>query len=154
MNNIKFRAWVKEEEKMVKVAAIAFEKNSFDTKSYVLGTAPHLYDIDNNCYTLEDCILLQYTGLQDYEGEDIYDRDIVEIQNTAETKTPYVSIVNLTPYGVLVDGHPLHVKAGIGGSRLLIDYIDYGEVNQYYKKCNKLGNIFENPELLKEGKFV
>lgn len=88
--------------------------------------------------------IMQYTGLKDDNGTEIYGGDIVEIQDDVETKTSYRSTVRITPYGVLVDGHPAHKAIGLGEDRLLADFC-------YYGKCKVLGNIYENPELLEVG---
>lgn len=101
----------------------------------------HLEDYDNLKY-------MWGTGLRDKNGEEIYDGDIVEIQDKTETNTSYISVVSLTSLGSIVEPHPAHKALGISKYRKLEDCIDYGVGYQYHLKCKIVGNIYENPELL------
>ncbi|MDO6353984.1 YopX family protein [Caloramator sp. CAR-1] len=95
-------------------------------------------------------VLMQYTGLKDDNGTEIYEGDIVEIHDTSETKNPYISQVYITYDGVLVDPHPVHKILGHDYSRRLSWFCDYGVGYEYFVKCKVIGNIYENPELLEE----
>ena len=65
------------QKELVKVNAIALNANCFDTKSYLHGSQPHLYDEDGVLHLLEDCELLQFTGLYDKNGQEIYEGDTI-----------------------------------------------------------------------------
>jgi len=90
--------------------------------------------------------------LQDNDGNDIYENDIVELHNPNETHTSYKSPVFFGSLGATVLYHPAHVKA-MGykdRGRLLKDYIRSG--GNFL--CRVIGNIVENPELLNDNQDV
>lgn len=102
-----------------------------------------------------ECVLLQFTGLYDDSGKEIYEGDIVKIQDKTETKTFYISEVLITCNGSIVKAHPSHVKLGHEHWRELSWYCDYGvgdENRMGYISCEVIGNIYQNPNLLLSNK--
>ena len=71
MREIKFRAWTGDD--MVDVSAIIFDEG---TK--VSPYEPHILDSHNDVHLLKDIELMQYTGLRDKNGTEIYEGDLVE----------------------------------------------------------------------------
>ena len=85
----------------------------------------------------------QFTGLFDDSGTEIYDGDIIEIQDSTETTTSYQSPVCITHDGALVKYHPAHVSMGEVGMRKLSSYCDYGYGGKYNVSCKIIGNVHE-----------
>lgn len=136
--DIKFRCWDKVNKQMFipiflmvdeksgnhEAADLDFEKNrKYDIDGYLDGG---LYT-DNN----EHWILMQFTGLKDKSGKEIYEGDIVKHRNGVH-KVEYVE--EFCSFQMGLSDHVLDQEVG-----------DYSEVEI-------IGNIYENPELLKEEK--
>ena len=76
MREIKFRAWATESKEMFYDVGIeGVEVTVFDE---ALGDWGILGDREENSM-LQHCILMQYTGLKDKNGKDIWEEDIVRI---------------------------------------------------------------------------
>jgi hypothetical protein len=114
---IKYRAFVERFKKMYDIKIIDFikEKVYFDEDTY-----RHFNEID----------LMQYTGLLDIDGKEIYEGDIVRINN----KTEDIGKVLFEDYGFSIET--------ADDSYWLSDFLS--------KDLFVLGNIYENPELLGE----
>lgn len=115
---IKFRAWNGYHKEMVPVHQLNFSDN-------IEGLIINDYDRQKRL------TLMQYTGLKDKDGTDIYEGDVVR-----------------TPAGVsevfwFVDGWAMkQVKTREG-------YMPLGWHGQFEREV--IGNIYENPELLPGG---
>lgn len=136
---IKFKAWEKSLKEIIPVYDIDFANKIINTNSA--------------WRTFDEVVLMQFTGLFDDNGEEIYDGYIVEIQDEFETKTSYVSSVIMTGEGSLVGSHPAHksIFTALGESELrhLSHFCGYGHGGKRGVSCKIIGNIYENPELVK-----
>lgn len=133
MREIKFRAWDKEEG-MINVARLDIADGSL-YKRLITGKA---YDYWN------DVILMQYTGLKDKNGTEIYEGDIIR---THENRIQKVIWNN--------NGFKLEYKfkrSYLGESYWEIRKdIELSETHNKRWGIKVIGNIYESPELLKEG---
>lgn len=122
---IKFRAWLKEDKKMVNIETIDFtdksiqylEKNEF-INAYLLRRV-----------SFDDVELLQYTGVKDKNNREIYEGDIVILNDTEEENRCIVKY----KYGsyILIDGDLRENLSNVEAKFLEV-----------------VGNIYENKNLL------
>ena len=121
----KFRAWLKNQKQMVKVNAIFFglELVEIEKKDKVY-TGQHFEDIE----------LLQYTGLKDKNGVEVFEGDILEQFGIRRVVKREMSC-----------GSCCSQVIGFGASgELHTDFIRFDE------EFEVIGNIYENKELLED----
>ena len=120
MKNIKFRAWDKINEEMIPWGRLL---NGYNLRNVFMG--PEMCGL----------ILMQYTGLKDKNGVEIYEGDVLYFE-------PYETHIN-DRVVQNIDGayHGRLIRSGY--SKLLAECL-------YETKV--IGNIYENPELLEEKK--
>lgn len=112
MREIKFRAWDKNNSDMV----------YFDLAGRIYAECAYLTDID------KDSIIMQYTGLLDKNGEEIYEGDIIEYP------------INQYPFDTFKKFRELVEWKS--------DSVSCGFKTLYFPKCEIIGNFYQNPELL------
>ena len=138
MREIKFRAWIKEDKKMINPRALYF----FD-KQLTCDYQEEVFRYINKPFSLEDCVLMQYTGIKDKKGREIYEGDIVKKGNLtgiAEFNTEDMGSCGCCwPefYGV---GFVIRVE---GSKEYFFGAMEIDE-------CEVVGNIYENPELIED----
>ena len=135
MREIKFRAWLKEDKKMVNVETMDFTDKSIQylKKSEI-----------NNAYILRresfvDVELMQYTGLKDKNGKEIYEGDIVLVK-LGGISIWYKTVIELKE-GALI-------ASLINREDCFYIFNPGFDSNDF----EVIGNIYENKNLLEENK--
>ena len=134
MREIRFRAWDTEYNCMDNDFFIGSYAGVYDRASTTYDT-PHI-EIEK----VNNLKIMQYTGLKDFRGIEIYEGDIVRVEHTNYYETeiepeykPWIGKVIFKEGGYYIqtgcDYHP-----SLSNIRIV--------------SINVLGNVFENPELL------
>ena len=124
MREIKFRAWDKENEKMMKVSSISLENKEIAVKDF--GTY--------HFFRIKDIELIQYTGLKDKNGKEIYEGDILFFRDE-----------NMKYIVVWQDAAFIIKSIEIRKYSEKMCWLDDTEIC-----CEIVGNIYENKKLLEE----
>jgi uncharacterized phage protein (TIGR01671 family) len=144
MNSPKrFRAWLPNDQEMHTVDSIHFDNN--DQVTLVKFGEAILWDEESGGYGWEregnDVVLMHWTGLNDKNGKEIYEKDLLwngrfygdtggKVLHTVEWRDGYhFAFTNMG--GSQDDGAML-----------------MGKSTHEWCKCTIVGNVYENPELL------
>ena len=135
MREYKFRVWDTENKEMLKVQELDFEDTFYG------GRLSIRTDQYNDYFDIEDMILMQYTGLKDKNGKEIYEGDII-FDSFYERKAKVVFL------------------EGAFWLDYIEDFKEYETIHKRYQLLanydNKsvlgvIGNIYDNKKLLEEG---
>lgn len=128
--NIKFRAWHKEQKKMFEVLVLDMNSGEVFLDGFTVETQyKGQIQRESMWISVDEVELMMYTGQQDKHGKDIYEGDIVNSFNVADTIYWYE------------DNSSFYKRDKYDGESYSIEsqYSNYREV---------IGNIYENPELV------
>jgi uncharacterized phage protein (TIGR01671 family) len=137
MRKIKFRAWDCLQEKMYD-AVWAEETPYGDVR--IVTSAP----VCN-----KTTALMQYTGLKDKNGKEIYEGDILHHRDNYE---PYMCVMewNTEDVGSCGCCWPAFQGVGFVGKIFGKTKYDYSSLASDYDKMEIIGNVHEHPELLEK----
>jgi uncharacterized phage protein (TIGR01671 family) len=127
MREIKFRAWDKERNRMLEFGLFDLDCGQWDTE---IGS-------------INDFPIMQYTGLKDKKGKEIYEGDIIKIDYEdcwdTEEKGKVEEVGRLSVDGCFPFNYTS--KSDDPGDT---------DIHPYHRETAEvIGNIYENPELLK-----
>lgn len=134
MKEIKFRCFRKLCEKMCSVVKIDFSgKMVVCFEQAPEGSIREFIDLH-----FDDIILMQFTGVKDKKGKEIYEGDICEVEYL---DSKYRGQVDYKNAGFWIVKHN-----GYGGVGYFISDI-YDDTMKSQGKIKVIGNIYENPEM-------
>jgi uncharacterized phage protein (TIGR01671 family) len=140
MRTIKFRAYIKKESVMVDVESIDFIAGYITHENLRRDNANDLEprsQTDALCMTdFADLELMQFTGLLDKNGKEIYEGDIVKYFDSYQ--------VYLLATVKFIDSAFVIQHDGMDD-----DYIELADFHLPGVSIEVIGNIYQNPELLK-----
>ncbi len=127
MREIKFRAWDKHAKKMGKVTGIIFSDvqhtlvryQYVDDKGRIVDDQSHIDEKGCGCVAL-----MQYTGLKDKNGVEVYEGDVLKCRTQIVKTTRWIEL-----------------KEVIEDIRQAYHFINFDDLEI-------IGNIYNNPELL------
>lgn len=125
--DIKFRAWVKDRKAIFEVVLINYVTKKV---TYLFERVGHLLNIRHEKFN--DIELMQYTGLKDKNNKEIYEGDIL-FESFGERY-----------YKVIFENGSFRAEFKGDFEEHSFDLIDVAA-----QGCEIVGNIYENPELLK-----
>lgn len=134
MREIKFRCWDIENKEMLEVQELDYV-DSYDGQPMIRTT---MY---NDYFDTEDMILMQYTGLKDKNGKEIYEGDIIYCKQ-------YIG-GNCVEY-CIEKGYVCFNDGEFGLYRKQGYYQSLYKFKEYDYEFEVIGNIYDNPELLAE----
>ena len=122
---IKFRAWHKDLKKMFKIGQITLEKGTWNfepnDRDFIGMSIPYQPSF----------VLMQYTGLHDKNGKEIYEGDILKVYYKGMSEVGYVEYDNeYCEYKIIINTDK--------------DYFSLWKSID----LEKIGNKYDNPELL------
>lgn len=133
MREIKFRAWHKEKGRMYNASKIFWISCSLCLwRIELFDIYADAYEQDSFWVESKEVDLMQYTGLKDCEGKEIYEGDIIECEHLI-AKNRQAGLVEFKWSSFCVQLK--YVRLWVAGL-----------LNQY--KVKIIGNIHENPKLL------
>ena len=145
MGELKFRAWNKKQRLMVYF-------NLYNLNNGMLHS-----DVRPDM-AIEKCAIMQYTGLKDKKGKEIYEGDILLIEDTYKDRIledgsgPTEPANHLAPVIYDYGTYGLHIKER--GETFNIGFWSFERICSegiWNNELEVIGNIYENKELL-EGK--
>jgi uncharacterized phage protein (TIGR01671 family) len=150
MREIKFRAWEQHGKRMIGWHDIAFPKS---------GSSARLCDHPLRHASDESCIFkyLQYTGLKDKNGKEIYEGDIVELHCSANEDNVVTATITwndeIAKFDPAIHDKEMFVTRGTyaGKMKNMREVHSWCGLHHCFSFPNRLkviGNIYENPELL------
>jgi uncharacterized phage protein (TIGR01671 family) len=130
----RFRVWDKKGKEMFRVIMLSFPVGRDEIIVSGRGGSISLHGHKEEKY------LLQYTGLKDKNGKEIYEGDMVLVYRT--DGDIFKGAVEYNPEFALFEITQIKYRS--------LDAIDISLVDSRTRELEVIGNVYENPELLRK----
>ena len=134
MRKLKFRAWHKTFEMMADVKSIDLHSKIVMLDAVTADGLPPRYSLDG-------VELMQFTGLLDKKGVEIWEGDVVQIE--LSTVKDLKGTLEYNIYNLPVEFKEGEFRACAD------DWMVSGNLGCINKECEVIGNIYENKDLIK-----
>ena len=139
MKQLKFRAWIKPQKKMLPVIDLHWDYDGELESCLIEGASKNDYgDTERGIYVpITECELMQFTGLYDKNGKEIYEGDMLKfIDIFGENRVSEVKTID---------------KLIIASYFSITQQMSWNKTNEDWITESReiIGNIYENKELLK-----
>ena len=142
MRDIKFRAWDKDNKKMVEIYQMQFLKRGLAIRRHTESRGTGGWDFEE----INNYNLMQYTGIKDKNGKEIYEGDIVEGEKR-HNEIGMNQIFKVEWESNRWFFHQQNNKGKYAGLGLDGFYVTKYELNKTFEI---IGNIYEHKHLLNE----
>ena len=129
MRELKFRAWDKRLKKWAMDNVVSVQNSLKDRITIGCELDTNIPEVDEE----EQIHVMQYTGLKDKHGKDIFEGDLLNMPND-----------DFEPLEVFFENGEFRVRHCTGNG-----YLSGDGLYVYSLEGELVGNIYENPELLK-----
>lgn len=145
MRDIRFRIWDTSDNKFLSLKDYQDLGATEVENDGTLTLSPRFRFLTSMAIMPEKFIPLQYVGLKDKNGVEIYEGDIIDIHQTVNGYNQFV--IEWKDYGFSASYYNENTK------RETIRWYEYSldelfEVDEYEKEIEIIGNIYENKHLL------
>lgn len=126
MMEIKFKGWLKKENKIVEVKSL-----HLGTRKIIYGYSETPQRYGNKSCSLEDVELMQYIGIHDVDNNEIYDGDVV-VRTSDRSKYVVKWFSKYARFALSTNNEPDQLP--------MIMFL--------LENTRVIGNVYQNPELL------
>lgn len=153
MREIKFRAW--DEKREVMHHDFQFIRSGTDGNDWVVFKSDLNHDFDDamkNPHFAQQLKIMEYTGLKDKNGIEIYEADVIQLVTANYTKIKIVckfgTVQRTLDTGWLVDitGFYFERPDGLASFPIVNNYAGKHDLELF----EVIGNVYKNPELMPE----
>ena len=146
MREMKFRAWVGKMEYDIVVGTfgVFFVNKGPDGKGLDSKDSASLTPFNTK---LDGAVVMQYTGMKDKNGKEIYEGDVVRFIDYDEKPYSGEETYRQSGVGEVKFGHTANHDASGYTDGWFIDS-DEGYFGIHVREIQVIGNIYENPELV------